>query len=324
MGGLFAAVYSQVDDLEHALKVQPPIPGGSAHPIVDITFSPATQGHMGPGDQFTPPNTLPLSAGAYGPVDKMTYLFFATSDNQLFWTRWPSPLIKNPPPDPILQGVGALPMADPLVGYPPAAIKDIAAFYSPVDGHLYLLVLMNNGDLYRLFGSPWTDGGVWSLIPFLFQQEATGTRICGFTSPGWNHAMVAAASQIIEVYFSANDTGQDVIWTFDRNIIDVSAFYTEDDGVAHVVAALPATAGPNSELHEVTFVPAQVPPKDRLLATVPFQINTIGAYVKPDQGRHVIMLETPDQGFPVQLYLSWYYPGANQFGYDQWPPYLAW
>lgn len=322
MGGLFAAVYSQTDDLEHALKVQPAIPGGAVHPIVDITFSPATQGHLGPGDQFTPPDTLPLAAGAYSPSDQMTYLFFATSANQVFWTRWPSPLIKNPPPDPILQQVGALPMADPLTGYPSAAIIDLAAFYSPEEDRLYLLVLMENGDLYRLFASPWTDGGDWSLIPFVFQREAGGTRIAGFASPGWNHAMVASGREITEIYFSSNDTGQDVIWTFPTEIIDVSTFYTAEDNVAHVVAALPAER--NSELHEVTFVPAQVPPSDRLLATVPFQINTIGAYEKPDQGRHVIMLQTPDQGFPVQLYLSWYYPGSDQFGFGPWPEYQAW
>jgi len=318
----FAAFYTPDDGLEHALRAFDPVQGMSIS-LYDIGFSPSTQGTIAPGLLYTPTNSMPIVGAAYSPIDGYRYLFFPTTDNVVFYSRFPSDL-RNPPQDPIFNFVGYLPMMDPLEGYGPRGIVDLTAFYSSRESKLYVIVLMNNGDLWRLSGTPWTSNGpVWEEVPFLFQRVAGGKAITGFDGAGWNHAFIAADRTITEVYFVPTQAGIDAIWTFSSEIVDISGFFSPEDGVAHVVAAMATGKVDQSEINEITFVPAQVAPSNRLLQTVPFAVRNIGAYEKPDTGRHVIMMSQAATPVEDQLFLSWYYPGWSQLAYAAWPP-LQW
>jgi hypothetical protein len=103
-------------------------------------------------------------------------------------------------------------------------------------------------------------------------------------------------------------------------IVDISGFFSPEDGVAHVVAATATGSFDQTDINEITFVPAQVAASSRLLRTVPFAIRNIGAYEKPDTGRHVIMMSQAAIQLLDQLFLSWYYPGWNQLSFAAWPP----
>lgn len=323
MGRSIAAFYSPDDDLEHAIQVIEPTFGlNSGFPLRDVTFSPATQGHAGPGLPYTPKNTLRMVGALYCPVDQYRHIFYATGDNAVYWYRFSSHY-HNPPPDPILQQNGSAPLVNPLVGYPQDGIADIAAFYSAVDGKVHVLVLMHNGDLWRISGMPWQMDPGWQLTPFATKLPG-GRRICAFDGAGWGHAIIATDHDVIEVYFIPTKWGQDTIWTFQKAIVDVSAFYTYEDGVAHIIVAMAADAAfTQSDLYEITFTPAQVPPALRQLGTVNFAIDSIGAYEKPDLGRHVIMLRAESGAPPIELFLSWYYSGSG-FAYGPWPQLLSW
>lgn len=324
MGRSIAAFYSPDDDLEHALKLQMPAPGqNSGFPIVDITFSPSTQGHMAPGLEYTPLNTVRVVGGTYSPLDGYRYIFFATADNTVNWTRFSSNY-KNPPPDPVLGGSPFLPVFQ-FQGYAQNSITDIAAYFT--GSQLEVLVLMSNGNLWRLCGAPWdpafsTFGQPWSVIPF-FTLLTGGRRVAVFEGAGWGHAIVATDHDVIEVYYTWNRFGRDKIWTFNETITDIGAFFTPEDGVAHIIVATPQI-NKTTVIREITFTPAMVPPASRSLGTVNFILESLGAYEKPDQGRHVIMLATDLINPPTDLYLSWYYPGWNGFQYGHWPPLIAW
>ncbi|CAM3254669.1 hypothetical protein [Burkholderia ubonensis] len=320
----FAAFYTPDDDLEHALRVFDPIQYmNSGISLYDIGFNPSTQGTIAPGLVFTPTNSVPIVGAAYSPVDDYRYLFFPTTDNIVFYSRFPRDL-RNPAPDPIFGGgVGSLPMMDPLQGYGSGGIVDLTAFYSSIESKLYVVVLMNNGDLWTLSGTPWTSNNpIWDEIPFLLQRVTGGKAITGFDGAGWNHAFISTDRTITEVYFnfSSGESGSDKIWTFDSEIVDISGFFSSEDGVAHVISATTTENGVQSEINEVTFVPAQIAPSTRLLKTVPFSIRNIGAYEKPDTGRHVIMMSQGETSVQDQLFLSWYYPGWNHLAYAAWPP----
>ncbi|QQE89508.1 hypothetical protein [Azotobacter chroococcum] len=318
MGRSIAAFYTPDDGLEHAIQIVEPAPGqNSGFPIMDVTFSPETQGHIAPAAAFTPLNTQRTIGATYSPIDGYRYIFFATTDNKVFWSRYTGNY-KNPPNDPILRG--QYPLVNELLGYPPSSIVDLAAYFS--GGQLEVLVLMKNGDLWRMGGEPWSNQLSWSLIPF-FARFIGGRRLAVFEGAGWGHVIIATIHDIVEVYYTWNRWGQVKIWTFDKQIIDVGTFYTPEDGVAHIIVATTAL-NQRTDVHEITFVPAQMPPTLRQLGTVNFIIHSLGAYVKPDLGRHVIMLEAPVAGPPVDLYLSWYYPGWVGFQYSSWPPLQAW
>lgn len=187
-----------------------------------------------------------------------------------------------------------------------------------------VLVLMQNGHLWRMSGEPWSGNLTWSLIPF-FASFAGAQRIAVFEGDGWGHVIIATQHDIIEVYYTWNSWGHGTIWTFTEAIGDVGAFYTPEDSIAHIIVATPPF-GQQTNVSEITFVPAQSPPTLRQLGIVNFRIDSLGAYVKPDGGRHVIMLEgvNPPRNPPGNLFLSWYYPGWNEFQYSPWPTTSAW
>lgn len=319
MGRSIAAFYTPDDGLEHAAHVVPAPSQNSGFPILDVTFSPWTQGHAYPAVGSSLLNTLRAVGAAYSPIDGYRYIFFATTDNKLFWSRW-SGKYKNPPKDPIFSGGTPFPLVNELIGYQPSSIVDIAAYFT--GGQLELLVLMNNGELWRMGGEPWSSNLSWSLIPF-FASFTGGRRIAVFEGAGWGHVMIATTHDVIEVYYTWNRWGQVKIWHFNEAILDVGAFYTPEDGVAHIIVATPVS-NRQTNVQEITFVPAQVPPALRQLGTVNFVIDSLGAYEKPDLGRHVIMLESGGSRPPVNLYLSWYYPGWSGFQYAPWPPLHPW
>jgi hypothetical protein len=314
MGRSIAAFYSPDDGLEHALQVTQPFWPSLDFHITDYTFNPlappGSQGAAFVGIGSTPSNTLRTVGATYCPIDGYRYGFGATADNKIFWSRFTNQI--NPARNPIVTGSTLI--VNELIGYPPSSIADIAAYFT--GGHLEVLVLMRNGHLWRMGGEPWSGNLSWSLIPF-WASFTGGRRLAVFERAGWGHVMIAKTHEIIEVYYTWNHWGSVNIWTFNQAIIDVGAFYTPEDGVAHVIAA---AWEPNQSIsvQEITFVPAQVPPRLRQLGTVNFLIDSLGAYETPDLGRHIIMLEhgTP----PKNLYLSWYYPGWEGFQYSLWPP----
>ena len=314
MGRLIAAFYTPDDDLEHALKVQMPAPGqNSGYPIVDITFSQATQGHMGPGLAYSPLNTIRVVGGSYAPPDGYRYIFYATDDNAVSWLRFSSNY-KNPPKDKSPTGI-----VYQFIGYANNSIVDIAAHFT--GSQLEVLVLMANGNLWRLGGAPWDPGFYsWSFIPFFVPLNGA-RRVAVFEGAGWGHAIVATLNDIVELWYTWNQSGSVKLWTFPEAISDVGAFFTPEDGVGHIIVATPS-AGSRTLIREITYTPAIVPPAVRTLGTVNFVVDSLGAYEKPDLGRHVIMLATGQP--PVDLYLSWYYPGWTGFQYAHWPQLAAW
>ncbi|KWC35251.1 hypothetical protein WL48_16900 [Burkholderia ubonensis] len=212
-------------------------------------------------------------------------------------------------------------MMDPLQGYGSGGIVDLTAFYSSIEAKLYVVFIMNNGDLWRLSGAPWASNSpIWDEVPFLLQRVVGGKSITGFDGAGWNHAFIATNQSITEVYFVPTEVGSDQIWQFSSEIVDISGFFSPEDGAAHVVAATVTGDGNQSDINEIVFIPAQVAPSSRLLKTVPFTVRNIGAYEKPDTGRHVIMMSQAESSAQDQLFLSWYYPGWSQLAYAAWPP----
>lgn len=318
MGRQLAVFYTPDDDTEHALLAVDPNGINSGYFINDITFSPADQGHLAPGS-YTPHNSERIIGGTYCPVDGYRYIFFATADNKIYWTRIYGHYQKYPP-DPLLQGIGFLPVNE-LTGYAPSSVADIAAYFN--GSQIEVVVLMNTGHLWRMSGEPWTNKNIWSLVPF-FDSFTGAKRIAVFEGAGWGHIMIASLHDVTEVFYTWNRWGKTKIWTFAESIIDVGAFFTGDDGVAHIIVATTGNNRVGSAVHEITFTPAMVPPAKSILGAVNFAISSIGAYVKPDAGRHVIMLESFPSGQPNNLYLSWYYPGWAGFQYGLWPQLTAW
>jgi hypothetical protein len=318
MGRSIAAVYTPDDDLEHAFQLIHPVQGqNSGYPIRDVTFSPATQGHVGPGLSNTPLNTIWAVGGTFCPIDNMRYIFFATSDNKIFWTRFSSNY-KNPPKDNLIYPGTPWREVAEFTGYSATAIVDLAAYFT--GSQIEVVALMNNGDLWRMGGTPWS-WNTWSQIPIWANFKGC-KRIALFEGAGWGHIMLASDHDITEVYYTWNKSGQDKIWSSDKVISDLGAFFSEEDGTAHIIAAIPV--GNGTEIHEITFVPAMVPPSSRILATVPFMVESLGAYEKPDKGRHVIMQAPPPYQGKEILYLSWYAPGEEGFGFGLWPPQTPW
>ncbi|MGZ4009204.1 MAG: hypothetical protein ACXVJV_18715, partial [Mucilaginibacter sp.] len=279
MGRSIAVVYTPDDNLEHAYQLLYPSLGlNSGFPVRDVSFSPQTQGKVATAMPYTPQNTIWAIAAAYSPVDGMRYIFYATSDNKVFWTR-NTKYYWNPPHDPLVNGrmllVGDFP------AYPANAIQDMAAYFT--GSEIEVVVLLNNGDLWRMGGAPWTGSLAWSQIPF-FAKFTGAKRIAVFEGAGWGHIMVATDHSITEVYYVWNGFGQTTIWTFADPITDVGCFY-DSGGTAHVIASIKSSQG--TDVFDIRFVPAQVPPALFKLGTVPFVIDSLGAYQKPDGGMHV-------------------------------------
>lgn len=318
MGRSIAVVYTPDDNLEHAYQlIQPSQNIYSGYPIRDVSFSPATQGKVGIGMPYTSLNTIWVVAAAYCPIDGMRYLFYATSDNKVYWTRFSRNYI-NPPHDPIVQGNGSL-FVGAFPGYQqPNSIIDIAAYFTGTE--LEVVVLMKDGYIWRMGGAPWTGNLAWSQIP-IWANFAGAKRIALFEGAGWGHILVAFDFSITEVWYNWNGFGQTKLWTFNSKVSDVGAFY-DSGGTAHVIVSVAAQNG--TEVYDIRYVPAQVAPYQNLLGHVPFTVDSLGAYQKPDGGMHVIMQEPPPYHNREILYLSWYLPWWPGFQYSVWPQQSSW
>lgn len=332
MGQFFAAFYTLNDNLEHALV---PFFDGGLPSIKDVAFSPQTQGFLkvtlkrepdGRGGWPQPP-----ISGVSSPVDNNPYIFYTgdlTYPDQICvveTVRYSSPIAQD-----VLIG------PDPLV---PACweIRNMDAYFSPEDNlvHVLLLVVENAntlneiGHIWHLFGAPWSNDP-WTAIPFLFVQIPHPRNMCAYYSPqdGHGHAMVTShssftdpANSLIDVSFTPHSTDQNTIAHFDTRNWDISGFYTPDDSFQHITAF-----NSDENVYEIVFKPGIQTPTMRTLGHVPIPSEhgaAVGAYVKPDGGRHVIMYffstigsgaDGPSEN-PYNLYLSWYYPGWPGFVY---------
>jgi hypothetical protein len=249
-----------------------PVPGLPGNPINDITFNPVTGSHVYPavfstGDVFV---AADIVAAAYVPDQRLQFAFWATQDNKIMWATWRSgnntPADRRNIPEPNTGRV-----QDLSTGWSaPNSIVDMAAFYSSLDDELYVVVLMNDGEIVACHSQPWTDptDQDWTLLGFFLRIDGAArvTAACG--PDGWNHAFVATSTNVSEIYFAPGQTtGHNPIWSFPHAITDIGCYFTQADGVAHVIAASPLPSG-DTLLEEITFTPAQVPPADRVLAQV--------------------------------------------------------
>jgi hypothetical protein len=305
MGSVLAAYYTPDDDLEHAAISISPAPGqNSGFPINDVTFSPSTGGRLWPAAGSTLLDSLRIVAATYSPIDGRRYVFYPTQTNAIHWVRfdgnYKNPKIDSEPTNKV----------NDLIGYAQNSIIDMAAHFA--GNQIELVVLMANGDLWRMTGAPWSSRNApWGLIPFWW--KFTGTqRIAVFDGAGWGHIILSDAHNVTEVYYNSNSWGQVKLWTFTDNITDISACFTPD-GVAHIFVAAPM-----NKLREIVFVPAQVPPSLNDLGTLNISVTDIGAYVK-NGDKHVIMRD--HQG---NLYLSWFYPSSPAVHYGPWPQIHSW
>ena len=333
MGNNITAFYSPDDDLEHALTFDVLFPGGSG--ITDTSFSPSTQGHyrsLPYGCPQVQSDNVRAISGLYSPLDGLRYVLLASFENQVY-ISWYSENV-HAPADPRLPCGGFELVYDtPFPSYPLASIADIAAFFSPDDNQIYVTVLMKNGDLWELFGTKETVGS-WSAIPFLFVQTPGGQSITAYYAPQdqERHMLIATDHDITHVHFTSNSTAQEAFPHIDETILAISGFYTPDDEIQHViVASIQTTNGGENRVSEITFQTGVQTPAIRQLGIVDFNLGGIGAYVKPDSGRHVIMQVTTSPSslsspgsFQGELYLSWYYPGWTGFVYGPWPPTSPW
>ncbi len=326
MGTHLAAFYSPDDDLEHALQlVSLPSIGPTAFLVSDTTFSPAGQGNRKLLDTLAAPTYEAVVAlsGVYSPLDGLRYAFVATSNNQIYATAYKQDSTK-PEFGPVLV------YDTPFPSYPPHSIVDIAAFFSSdsdpaLDNQIYIAVLMANGDLWAIFGTHDVIGS-WTAIGLLFAHAPQGKNICAYYSPQdqERHMLIATDHDITHVHFTSHSTQQEALAHFDETILAISGFYTPDDQMQHSITA--TTDGSAYHVQEIVFqLGIQIPPTT-LLGTVNFTLLDIGAYVKPDAGRHVIMVGTTGNPYPndTQLYLSWYYPGWQGFAYGPWPTLPPW
>lgn len=322
MGKYLAAFYSLNDDLEHALSPIPPInppPGLPAYAgeyaVQDYTFSLETQGklfYVGP----LPHDRAIAITGTYSPVDRLRYFFFANAEENIVYGSWYTGNYKDPI-DPQLLPNGYFPLNDPLVGYPNGSIVDIAAFFTPEDNQVHVVVLLNDGAIYQGFGTS-SIGTAWTFFPFFIAPIKDARSLCAYYSAQdqSSHAMIATFQDIIELRFTRHSTELTPFFHFDGGIIDsISGFYTPDDSFQHVIVTN------ERQVNEITRGPGAQSPSIRTLGTVSFDLGDIGAYVKPDGGRHVIMIGKNTDAY--QLYLSWYYPGWSDFAYSLWPPITA-
>jgi hypothetical protein len=350
MGKHIAAFYSPDNDLEHALSFSKEgLRSDSTFGVYDITFSPQTQSH-GRGvmqiNVIQPPSSVAV-AGAYSPVDGLRYAFIATTDNQIYVSTYPQE------GNDIFQFPAARVYDTPFPSYPPNSIVDIAAFFSldsnpAVSNQIYVAVLMANGDLWEVFGTPDTIGS-WTAIGLLFAHAPHGKSICAYYSPQdqQRHLLIATDHDITHVYTTSHSTHQDTFAHFDQTIIAISGFYTPDDQMQHAIIATTDSAsssfqagddlesrdrqevqraigprgggGAGYYLQEIVFQLGSPIPPPGLLGMLPFTLVDVGAYVKSDGGRHVILFDGT-----TQLYLGSYSPGGQGFVYNAWPTPKLW
>jgi hypothetical protein len=349
MSRTMAVFYSTTDDTEHALHYG----DYGNRTLYENTFNPnlAQGGGTGswinhPYDPPDPPELPPpidperaiaraLSALYY--PDNSRYFFFASYNNQLHIVRYP------PKAD---YFISHRVYDDPFPTYQPNSIADISAVL--VEGlQMYIVVLMTNGDLHWVFGYPNTVGS-WEVTALLFNHVPGSKAITAFYDNSGHTLHILAASdhdithvQADYVDGSLRVTLQDSFFHFEEQIIDISGFITPDDSTTHLAVA--TVSNGVYRVYDISFYysfvlnPPPQPPQlvlvtnPMLLGTVDdVYIQAIGAYVKPDTGRHVVMRGNPrndpdndpgpsNEPDDLFLYLSWYYPGWQGFAYTLWP-----
>jgi hypothetical protein len=299
MGRMISAFYSPDDNFENAGYVVVPPPNGNVGPAFNnITFTPPAMACNRPVLPYSPADTQQMIAACFSPANGFRYFFYCSAQtNDIHWVGF----------DKNWHHVKTGTVKQVQQPKLPGSILDIAVFFS--DGNINMATLGTNGDVTLLVGSPWAaPNAVWASA-FLYNIPGA-KRIAVFDGAGAGHIIVSTEFDLIEIWYFYNGGvfGKNPLGTFRQAILDIGACLTPGDGVAHVFVA-----NAPSQLQELVWIPAEVPPKVNQIGFVDFVIGSIGAYTKLGD-KHLIIRDAGDD-----LFLSWFDAGSPLIRFGPWP-----
>jgi hypothetical protein len=144
-----------------------------------------------------------------------------------------------------------------LVTFAPGSIVAVSAHFTPADWFGHAMVATNDGVIHEIFYSR-VRGGAWLDTVASFPPQVYGNIVgmASYLSPndGYQHVVVAFDQGSVQEYrWGGGPAAYHQIipaWFYGNQIQDISAHYTANDQMEHVIVA---RKGGNVPLHEIYF-----------------------------------------------------------------------